>query len=318
MHQHIKQYLEDVKASKAESTFMTRQSDLRVFDDYLAEEGIEPTEVDAWTIHQFLRREENNGYADWTVQSRYQSIKNLYAFLAGTRDVMDDSPFDGDGLKRADFGGQESVKAETADVVYIQADEMKTLAENVPQPKLRNELLIRLLWQTGLRRSEIAIIELENIDREERSMRVWSPKTDDWRTVYYQPSLDTLLSAWIDRGGRLSFAEAEESDYLFPTNRAEHIVPMQVNEIVKQAAENAGIQDVMNRDAIGRPRHRITAHALRHGHAVEALKSGIDVRTVQKHLGHTDIETTMEYLQLIDDDVREAFQRFGTRTDSHA
>jgi len=87
---------------------------------------------------------------------------------------------------------------------------------------------------------------------------------------------------------------------------------MHINEIVKDAAENAGIQNVINRDALDRSRHRITAHALRHGHAVTALKSGIDVRTVQKHLGHTDIETTMEYLQLIDDDVMEAYQRFGT------
>ncbi|ELY84998.1 tyrosine-type recombinase/integrase [Natrinema altunense] len=318
MHQHIQQYLDDVKASKAEGTFQTRQSDLRVFNEFLADKDMEPTEVDAWIIHQFLRHEENEGYADWTVQSRYQSVKNLYSFLAGTRGLMDESPFEGDGLKRSDFGGRESVKSETADIVYIRPEEMEELAENVPQPKLRNELMVRLLWQTGLRRSEIAIIELDNIDREGRSIEVWSPKTEDWRTVYYQPSLDTLLTTWIDRGSRLSFAEAEESDYLFPTERAEHIVPMQVNEIVKKAAENAEIQEVMNRDAMGRPWHRVTAHALRHGHAVESLKSGIDVRTVQKHLGHTDIETTMEYLQLIDDDVKEAYQRFGTSAETSA
>jgi len=317
MHQHIQQYLEDVKASKAESTFQTRQSDLRVFNEFLAENDIEPTEVDAWNIHQFLRREENEGYAGWTIQSRYQSVKNLYSFLAGTRGLMDESPFE-DGLKRSDFGGRESVKSETADIVYIQREEMEKLAGNVPQPKLRNELMVRLLWQTGLRRSEIAIIELGNINREERSIEVWSPKTEDWRTVYYQPSLDTLLTTWIDRGSRLSFAEAQESEYLFPTERAEHIVPMQVNEIVKKAAEKAGIQEVMNKDAMGRPWHRVTAHALRHGHAVESLKSGIDVRTVQKHLGHTDIETTMEYLQLVDDDVKEAYQRFGTSAENTA
>lgn len=196
--------------------------------------------------------------------------------------------------------------------------EVKQLAECVPQLKLRNELIIRLLWQTGLRRSEAAIIRLDNIDREEQSIEIWSPKTDSWRKVYYQSSFDILLATWIDRGRRLSFSEAEESDYLFPTDRAEHIVPMQINEIVKKAAEEADIQEVMNRDAMDRPRHRVTAHALRHGHAVEALKPSIDLRTVQKHLGHTDLETTMEYLQLIDDDVKESFQRFGTSTEGRA
>jgi integrase/recombinase XerD len=154
---------------------------------------------------------------------------------------MDESPFE-DGLKRSDFGERESIKSKTADIVYIRAEEMEKLAENAPQPKLRNELMLRLLWQTGLRRSEIAIIKLENINREERSIEIWSPKTEDWRTVYYQPSLDTLLTTWVDRGGRLSFAEAQESDYLFPTRRAEHIVPMQVNEIVKNRQRTQGFK----------------------------------------------------------------------------
>lgn len=45
--------------------------------------------------------------------------------------------------------------------------------------------------------------------------------------------------------------------------------------------------------------------------AIHALKSGIDVRTVQKHLGHSSLEITMNYLQLMDEDVKEGYQRFG-------
>jgi site-specific recombinase XerD len=47
MHQHIQQYLDDVEASKAKGTFQTRQSDLRVFNEFLAEEDMGPTEVEA-------------------------------------------------------------------------------------------------------------------------------------------------------------------------------------------------------------------------------------------------------------------------------
>ncbi|PSP69869.1 hypothetical protein BRC80_10170 [Halobacteriales archaeon QH_9_66_26] len=69
----------------------------------------------------------------------------------------------------------------------------------------------------------------------------------------------------------------------------------------------------MYEDKGGGKRWKITSHALRHGHAVASLKSDIDVRTVQEHMGHSDISMTMKYLRLIDDDVREAYHgKFGT------
>jgi integrase/recombinase XerD len=90
------------------------------------------------------------------------------------------------------------------------------------------------------------------------------------------------------------------------------MAPQTVNyKIVRPAAEEAGIQEVVYTDKNGGQRYRITAHALRHGHGVHALKSGIDVRTVQKHLDHAKLEMTMRYLQLIDSDVKEGYRRFG-------
>ena len=67
----------------------------------------------------------------------------------------------------------------------------------------------------------------------------------------------------------------------------------------------------MYTDQRGRNCYRNTTHSLRHGHAVHALKEGIDVRTVKKHLGHSKLEMVMKYLQLIDDDVKEAYEGFG-------
>lgn len=317
MYEHIQRFLDDVEVSQAEGTFQTRQSDLRNFNSHLEEQNLAPTDVTSYDIHKYLREQEKEGYSDWTVQSRYQSVKSLYAFLAGTMDVMEESPFEGDeSLKRADYGGRDSVKHEHEDIVYVEPEEKDRLVEHVPDPRLRNELLVRLLWQTGLRRSEAAIIQIEQIDREERSIRILSPKTDSWRTVYYQPSLDPLMRAWMDGGYRASFSTAEASEYLFPTHKAEHIHPYQINEIVKEAAKEAGLQEKLYEDAMGRQRVRITAHALRHGHAVESLKSGIDVRTVQEHLGHSDIETTMQYLQIIEEDVKQAYRHFGTRSEA--
>lgn len=311
MHDLIEDFLADVKASKAQATYSNRKSDLKRYQQWLEHEELELTEVGHKDVHRFLRNQAQE-FSDATVKSRYTSVKLLYDFLVGIWDEMEKSPVE--DLKRSDYTGNgDGKKHQKADVVYVTPDEMDAMVEHAPNPSLRNELLLRLLWQTGLRRGELAIIEIENIDRDVRAIEVWSPKTKEWRTVFYQPSLDFLMNQWLDSGYRGSYMSAADSPYLFVSKRAEQLSSHAVNEIVKKAAENAEIQDVMYEDGGGQKRHRITAHAIRHGHAVQALKSGIDIRTVQKHMGHSDIETTMKYLRLIDDDVRESYRKFGSR-----
>lgn len=80
---------------------------------------------------------------------------------------------------------------------------------------------------------------------------------------------------------------------------------------MKLAAKEAGIQDVQYVDQRGNKQRRVTTHTLRHGFAVNALKCGIDIRRLQKLLGHADISTTQKYLRVIDEDVKEAYHKFN-------
>lgn len=315
MDEHIEKYLTRVEGLKSEATHRTTTSNLRQFDAWLDEEDHDLLEIEPLTLELFFIEMANDGYAPNTVASRFESVRALYKFLSGKLDVVEDNPME--DLKRSDYVEKGTKKHDSTDVVYITPEEKELLCENVPTPTLRNELIIRLLWQTGVRKSELVEIELDDIDREQRSIGVWSNKTKDWRTVYYQPSLDLLMDQWIDGGYRDSFATAGRSPYLFVSERSEQMAPETVNrKIVRPAAENADIQEVMYTDKGGGKRYRITAHALRHGHGVHALKSGIDVRTVQKHLGHAKLEMTMKYLQLIDEDVRDGYRRFGVGTEA--
>lgn len=131
--------------------------------------------------------------------------------------------------------------------------------------------------------------------------------------VYYQPSLDTLLNRWINVG-RKSLTTAD-SEYLFPTFKTEKITGKQISKTVRKAAENAGLQEVAFTDASGGEHVKITAHTLRHSHAVQCLKNGMDTRTLQKLLGHAKIETTERYLRLAEDDVMNAARKFGAGTE---
>lgn len=312
MNELIEKHLSRVEGKKSQGTYEKRKVDLKNFAGWLDANSYEDCTSLGWLdLEDYLMEQSNQGYSPNTVKSRFQSLRGLYKFLSKI-DEYEDNPMD--QLKRSEFINGNSEKYDGDQPAYVTEEEMEAMAENVPKPTLRNELLIRLLWQTGVRRGELISIDLSDIDREERSIDIWSEKTSETRTVFYQPSLDLLLDQWIDGGYRSSYLHAEESDSLFlaPQGRLSNV---RLGPIVKEAAENAGIQEVKCKDQQGRERNRITAHSLRHGHAVHALKSGIDIRNLQKHLGHADIERTSEYLQLIDDDVKEAYRQFGVTDD---
>jgi integrase/recombinase XerD len=184
------------------------------------------------------------------------------------------------------------------------------MRENCPGPKLRNELLIEFLWQTGLRREEAANVTLNNIYPNKREIDV-KGKGNKNRTVFYQPTLDTLLNLWLDGGYRSSYNWAESSEYLFVSERSSRLHPHRINQIVVKSAKNADFQSKMYTDGNGQDRYKFTAHSLRHGFAVRSLKNGMDIKTLADLMGHESLETTQQYLRLDNDDLRDRYRKYG-------
>lgn len=307
---HMNRFLQRVKGMKSDGTYEARKNALRRFTEWLDETGYEVTEIGPLEIEDFLAHLSNEGYAPNSIDSSLSGVRLFYKFL-DRKDIIDENPADEVDRSNVRSLTNGTKKHNEADVVYVTEDEKEAMVEHAPSPQLRNRLIIRLLWQTGVRGHELAGMELENLDRDERSIRVYSRKTDDWRTVYYQPSLDFLLQQWLDGGYRDAYEPADESPYLFPSQRSEQISQQTIGKVIVQAAKNAGCQEKMYEDAAGKPKWRLTTHSMRHGHAIFALKSGVDIRTLQKHLGHRNLSTTQQYLRILDDDVKEAYRQFG-------
>ena len=182
-------------------------------------------------------------------------------------------------------------------VEHLEPEEVQKLVENVREPTVRNKLLIRLMAQTGVRPHEAAKITLDRLDRENRTIKIVSDKTGDSRKVVYQENLSPLIRLWLDGGYRDVFKSARDSDYLFVSRKKEKINGNTINKVVKDAAEEAGLQEVFYTDGAGGKRVKITAHSLRHTFAVIALRpdengDSMDIGYIQRILGHDDITTT--------------------------
>ncbi|MDL0137668.1 site-specific integrase [Halobacterium salinarum] len=278
----------------------------------------EATDAD---IRMFLRYQLQSGLTGGTVRNRRWAITAFYKELermagdgfgipefenpAEGLDLSDWKP-----LKQSNIGKKKEELKD--DVTYLKPEEIKQLAENVTPPIPRNELIIRLLYQTGLRRGELSDIRLEDIDRDNREIDIHAEKTHLNRTVYYKPKLDTQLNRWVNVE-RKSLVTAG-SEYLFPTYKSEQISPEQVNRTVRKAADNAGLQEYVYTNAGGKEQVKITAHVLRHSFAMNCLKNDMDSKFIQELMGHAKIETTERYLNAIDDDIRNAYRTRGPPT----
>lgn len=298
----IDRVLERLRRIKGEdsSTYVTYRRDLRTYDSWLNERGISAKCATTLDIENFVLTLKDYDYAGNTIETRYTAVRRLYSVAVDTFGTLNENPCNGVNLiELGVFDGEDADHRH-----YITEEEFDHMRENCGEPYVRNRLVLELFWQTGVRLGELRNIKLDKVNREKHPIEVWGQKTDERRTVHYQPSLNRLINIWIEEERPL----LRDSPYFFPSNRAEQLSKRTFRRIVLDSAEE--INEVIGHTKSGHPKRRITPHTMRHSHAVHALKSGVPVRAVQKQLGHADISTTMQYLRLIDDDVAEAYQAF--------
>lgn len=325
----MKDWLTTVKEDSPESTYKTRKTQIRAFYRWLDEHDINIEEfvernndqdlIDSHrpTLTEWYASWMSQEYADMTVDGRVTAARQFYDYL-DAKGVVDSNPWDDFSLADIGLGNPQPQQDGEIDddFIAIEPDEVEQLCEHVPEPRLRNELLIKLLWQTGIRQQEASDITIDDIDRDKRKITVHTAKTEnnDTRSVFYQPNLDILMNQWIDGGYRDRFAVAEESDYLFLTHRKPMMSPRVINRMVVKAAKRAGIQSVLWTDGNGHNRYRITGHALRHGYATYcANETEMPIHKLKRLMGHEDIETTLKYVEEDDETLREAQEMYAPR-----
>ncbi|MCK4718590.1 MAG: tyrosine-type recombinase/integrase [Thermoplasmata archaeon] len=176
---------------------------------------------------------------------------------------------------------------------YLKENEIDALI-HAPE-RLRDHIIILLLYQTGMRVGELAALNVGDVDFDSEEIHIQKAKRHvEGRVV---PLVDNVTKS------KLRYFIGKErmkkkSDPLLLSNKGGRLCKRQIQRLIERYAADVGIDP-----------ERRHAHVLRHTHAVHALKSGIDLRTLQQNLGHSSIEVTAIYLTLDIDDRKEAYRR---------
>jgi len=142
---------------------------------------------------------------------------------------------------------------------------------------LKHKLIIRLLYGCGLRVSEIINLRKHNLNFDEDLIKVSLAKGRKDRFVKIPNSLKKDLE---------KYCSLNESKILFPSNRGGKLTTATIRAIIKNATRKTGIKK------------NVSPHTLRHSFATHLLEQGIDLRIIQKLLGHSSIKTTQIYTRI--------------------
>ncbi len=256
-----------VARNRSIRTIKTFRSILRSFIDFIGEKHV--SQINTYDVDAFLAHLRSTGWKPSSIYTAAVAVKRFLDYL---------------GLSKNIEGFELPRRPKSLPRYLDPEDVMKLLsvADN-----LRDKLIILILYTTGLRVSELVALKIDDIDLEEKSIRVFG-KGGKERFVYFPSWLSQLLSEYM---------RSVKGDWLFPSINGGHIHYTTVERILKRTSKKAGLKK------------KVTPHILRHSFATRSLEAGMDLREIQELLGHASLNTTQVYAHISRKRLKEDYER---------
>ena len=257
------------------------------------QDALSPDNIKAW--HQEL---DSLGLAATTIKRRLACLRAFCRWLC-SENALETDPFAEVSI---------SIKLPRRLPRNLTSKNLKLLLQKVELYQSANGytgLLVRmfvdLLLTTGMRVGEACSIELEDINIEDRSVRLFGKGSRERKVFLLDQATLDLLEDYLAARAELM----PSSKRLLITDRARpattHYLRSKLHEVTSQTGTE----------------QKITPHMLRHTAATQLIECGVDIRFVQRLLGHSSISTTEIYTHVSDNALRNAVQNSGLRQVLH-
>lgn len=266
MTEPLGMFLRYLRAEKHASphTIRAYRTDLRQFVEFLAATGVpDVAAVDARAVRAWLAHLHARGLDPASTARKLAAVRSWLRFLA-RRGALPGNP-------ARDVRGPRLPRKL---VSFLPLDEVDALLDG-PGADARDRAVLELLYATGLRVSELAGLQLDDVDRARRMVQTVG-KGGRPRLVPYGAEAARALDAYLAWRG-------EAPGPLFRNARGGPLSARSLRECVRRCARAAGLT------------RRVTPHTLRHSFATHLLDAGADLRLIQDLLGHRRLSTTQRY-----------------------
>lgn len=272
---YLKEYLDDCLLRKrlSQKTLYAYKVDLKQYFDFIEKSSID----DYKRINEYILYLNQKYIKHKTIKRKIASIKAFYSYLE-YKEIIEFSPFRKIRTKiKEPKVLPKIIQKEYLEIIFqwliYKLENANT--EYKKRIALRNLVIIELLFSTGMRISELCHLKVEDINFQERLLKIFGKGSKE-RIIYI--GNDDVMKLL-----KLLLKYNENSQYLFLNKSnnqlSEQTVRILLNTIEKEKAFSM----------------HITPHMFRHTFATTLLEKEVDIRYIQNILGHSSISTTQIY-----------------------
>lgn len=294
MGRDISQFMDylSVEAGLSENTILGYGRDLENFVKYCKVNRIRSLQqVNPKLIYSYLRIMSKERKSETTINRTLVAIKMLLRFCVLTGSLKDDFTSTLEGPKRW----------QRLPIVCDKQKVFKLLEAPAEQDPfyLRDKAILEMLYATGMRASEIADINISDLNLAIGYLRCLGKGRKE-RIIPMGKTAIKVMTQYLEEL-RPSLAKDNSKDSVFLSRTGRPMSRVDIWRIVKKYARRTSMPE------------RMTVHTLRHCFATHLLSGGADLRSLQEMLGHADISTTQIYTHVDQERLKSIHKQFHPR-----
>ncbi|HEX6508950.1 MAG TPA: site-specific tyrosine recombinase XerD [Chloroflexota bacterium] len=266
------------------------RNDLSQFASFMEDNGRDGWDLDREILQEYRMYLLKRKYADTTVARKIAAVRSFLHFLQAEGAVHTDLA---EHLASPRIGKYLPHSIAEDDVEFLLA---MPSAEN--PAGLRDRAMLRMLWATGMRVSELIMLDLEHVDMTTDTVRC-TGKGSKERHIPFGLRARGAVAQYLE-SGRPAFLRRAQEQALFLNHHGERLTRQGFWLILKSYARRAGID-------------KISPHTLRHSFATHLLNNEAELRVVQELLGHSNISTTQIYTHVSRERLRQVYDQAHPR-----
>ncbi len=293
MRQEIERFLKylSVERNMSKHTLMAYRSDLNQFASFAlrAERG-EVNLIDHKLLRTYLSYLNTLGFKKRSIARKLTAVRSFFGYLENSA-LIKVNPA---SLLTFPKGEKRLPRSLSFDLIerLLSAPDLSTLQG------LRDRAILEVIYGSGIRVSEAVGLNLDDIDANEREIKVFGKGAKE-RIVPINDEALTKLKIYIDKGRRDLLTS--ETKALFLNKSGGRLTDGSIRRLLKKYIDKIGLEI------------DVTPHVLRHAFATHLLESGADLRSIQELLGHVDLSSTQIYTQISKARLKEIYSKAHPR-----
>jgi site-specific recombinase XerD len=272
-------------AAKSKNTIKDYYREIGRFLEHLKDNSTSFSAINTSYLNSYLfnqktkRKLSNNSYSRLVIV-----IRSLLSYLYKEKIILEPLALELKTPRRIDKERECLTDSEIQKILlYLDSRRERYKGENT-----RDRLIFMLGINCGLRKSEISKLNWEDLDFNERKIKILDAKGGKERIVYYSQELGNVVEDYGKASGNYSGA-------LVRGSFGKRITSCPMQRIVRRMYMESGIY-----------RNGLTLHSMRHTFASSLREKGVDLKVIKTLLGHSSLATTDRYLHVSSGDLKKA------------